>query len=185
MLISPRYPWGYHLLWPLLIKNCLLLKFFGRHSPCVNPFCWLPREEMKGRRIQKLLRETLPKSFLTTATWHRHTDFSLYPFRHRDELTHAMQKADFKYSLCNCLFLRGYRYRSSPDYSCANNWFFRWAAKQGEKKRIWFWYIQIKLMYYFFFVFCLAKVKGTPLLPLLPDCFMLMFHFTYRETFHF
>lgn len=133
MLISPHYPWGYHLLWPLLIKNCLLLKFFGRDSPCVNPFCWLPRKEMKGRRIQKLPREMLPKSFLTTAVWQKHTDFSLHPFRYWDILTHDIQKEDFKYSLCNYLFLWGYGYRSSADYGCANNWFFRWAAKQGKK----------------------------------------------------
>lgn len=161
MLISPHYPWGYHLPWPLLIKNCLLLKFFGRHSPCVNPFCWLQREEMKGRRIQKPPHETLPKSFLTTATWHKRTDSSLHPSRYWDKLTHDMQKTDFKYSLCNCLFLWGYGYRRNPDYGCANSWFFRWTAKEGEKKNIYIFigYIQIKLTYYFFFVFYLKTEK--------------------------
>lgn len=38
MLISFPFSRGYHLLWPLLIKNCLLLKLLGRHFPCISPF---------------------------------------------------------------------------------------------------------------------------------------------------
>jgi len=36
-------------------------------------------------------------------------------------------------------------------------------------------------MYFFFIIFYLAEVKATPPLPLLLDCFFLMFDFTHRE----
>lgn len=91
------------------------------------------------------------------------------------------KKEDFKYSLCNCLFLWRYGYSSSPDYDCANNWFFRWVAKQWTKKKA---FDAFKKTYVLFFL-CFLSCKSGPLLPLLPYVFMLILYFTLRETYNF
>lgn len=63
MLISLQHSWGYNLLRPLLIKNCLSLQLPGRLFPHVSPFCWLLREEIKrGSKFSDPCKETLPTS---------------------------------------------------------------------------------------------------------------------------